>query len=73
MARGDNETIEVRVDDIAQLFDTLDPYPFPERDLNRNAEDYIVGWARELSSRQPITITIHHPDTTPQNLAFQSL
>ena len=73
MARGNHERIEVRIDDIAQLFDTLDPYPFPERDLNRDAEDYIVGWARELSARQPITITIHHPDTKAQFAAFQAL
>ena len=26
--------IEIRVDDIAQLFDTLDPFPFRERDLD---------------------------------------
>lgn len=66
-------TIEVRVDDVAQLFDTLDPYPFPERDLNRDAEEFIVGWARELASTAPITITVHHPNTAQQSGAFQAL
>ena len=42
------ELIELRVDDIAQLFHTLDPFPFREKDLDREAEEYIVGWAREL-------------------------
>src|SRR5215471_16681250 len=53
--------IEVRVSDVSQLFDTLDPYPFPERDLDQDAEEYIVGWARELPRDAPITIVIHVP------------
>ena len=57
-----DNAIEVRVDNIAQLFDTLDPFPFPERDLDRDAEDYIVGWARELDPNKTIRIIIHFPD-----------
>src|SRR5690349_12351554 len=53
--------IEVRVENISQLFDTLDPYPFPERDLDSDAEEYIVGWARELPRDAPICIVIHMP------------
>ncbi|WP_119269510.1 hypothetical protein [Taklimakanibacter deserti] len=73
MTTAEHATVEVRVDDIAQLFDTLDPYPFPERDLSRDAEDYIVGWARELASHLPITIVIHYPNTAHQGRAFQAL
>jgi hypothetical protein len=73
MTTAGHEAVELRVDDIAQLFDTLDPYPFPERDLSRDAEDYIVGWARELASHRPITIAIHHPNTERQGRAFQAL
>ena len=43
-----DHVIELRVDEIAQLFHTLDPSPFRERDLDREAEEFIVGWAREL-------------------------
>ena len=53
--------IEVRVSDISQLFDTLDPFPFREKDLDRDAEEYIVGWARELPLNQPMAIVIHLP------------
>ena len=53
--------IEVRVENVSQLFDTLDPFPFPERDLDKDAEEYIVGWARELPRHQAITILIHLP------------
>jgi hypothetical protein len=58
--------IEVQVDEISQLFDTLDPFPFRERDLDKDAEEYIVGWARELSN-QPIEIIIHAPDSELQS------
>ena len=53
--------IEIRVDDITQLFNTLDPFPFRERDLDREAEDFIVGWARELPRDKPLRIVIHLP------------
>ena len=53
--------IEVQVEKVGQLFDTLDPMPFREKDLDREAEDYIVGWARELPRRVPIRILIHMP------------
>jgi hypothetical protein len=53
--------IEVRVSDVSQLFDTLDPFPFPERDLDKDAEEFIVGWARELPRDHPLKIVIHMP------------
>lgn len=54
-------TIELRVREIAQLFHTLDPFPFRERDLDAEVEDYIVGWAGELRSKEPIRIVVHIP------------
>ena len=45
--------VEVRVDEVIQLFDTLDPFPFRERDLDKDAEEYIVSWARELPHNVP--------------------
>ena len=54
--------IELRVSDISQLFDTLDPYPFPERDLDKDAEEFIVGWARELPHGKPLKIVVHLPE-----------
>jgi hypothetical protein len=34
-----HDAIELRVERIAQLFHSLDPYPFRERDLDKDAED----------------------------------
>ena len=51
--------IEIRVDRLAQLFHTLDPFPFWEKDLDAEAEEYIVSWARELPDKRPIRIAVH--------------
>lgn len=53
--------IEVRISELAQLFNSLDPSPFHERDLDDDAEEYIVGWARELPSDAPLSIVVHLP------------
>jgi hypothetical protein len=68
-----NDAIELRVDEIAQLFHTLDPFPFRERDLDREAEEFIVGWARELPTDQPIRIIVHFPESDVQSKAAQDL
>ena len=67
------EAIELRVDTIAQLFHSLDPFPFRERDLDREAEEYIVSWARELATDQPINIVVHIPDSEAQTKAAPEL
>jgi hypothetical protein len=68
-----DDAIELRVDEIAQLFHTLDPFPFRERDLDREAEEFIVGWARELPTDQFIRIIVHFPKSDTQNKAAQDL
>jgi hypothetical protein len=65
--------IEVRVDQIAQLFHTLDPFPFRDKDLDREAEEYIVGWARELPTKVPFKIIVHFPDDESQTKAAGEL
>jgi hypothetical protein len=55
------EAIEIRVEHAAQLFDTLDPFPFREKSLDASAEKYIVDWARELGRDHPLRIVIHLP------------
>lgn len=65
--------IEIRVNDIAQLFHTLDPFPFREKDLADEAENYIVSWARELPSNHPFRIVVHIPDNESQKQASRDL
>ncbi|MGW9330773.1 hypothetical protein [Bosea sp. NPDC055594] len=56
---GSKGAIELRLTDGAQLFNNLDPFPFRERDLSSEAEQYIVEWAEELPKKQPIEIVVH--------------
>ena len=57
----DGTSIALRVEHLSQLFNSLDPYPFQEKDLDKEAEEYIVGWARELKPDEPVTIMVHLP------------
>jgi hypothetical protein len=54
-------TLQLR--DLAQLFNSMDPSPFHDRDLDADAEEFIVGWASELSARHELELTIQL--TTP--------
>ena len=67
MVAGGNEprVIEVRLRELSQLFDSLDPSPFVERDLDPQAEEYIVDSVRQLPSAMAYALVIHldQPDT----------
>jgi hypothetical protein len=49
-ATVDDGVVEVRLREVNQLFDVLDPAPFHEKELNRSAEEYLVESAKELPS-----------------------
>src|SRR5262249_24849893 len=48
-------TIEIRLSRPQQLFNSLDPSPFHERDLDQDAEDYLVDSADEFPLKKPLT------------------
>src|SRR5215831_11599098 len=54
-------TIEIRLSRPQQLFNSLDPSPFHERDLDQDAEDYLVDSADEFPLKKPLTLIIHVP------------
>lgn len=54
-------TIEIRLSRPQQLFNSLDPSPFHERDLDQDAEEYIVDSADEYPLKKPLTLIIHLP------------
>jgi hypothetical protein len=56
--------IDVQLRDLAQLFNSFDPSPFHERDLDPRAEEFIVSWARELPPHDVIRIVLHLPEAT---------
>lgn len=43
--------IELRLDRLARLYNSLDPSPFREKELDAAVDDYIIGSAEDLGSR----------------------
>lgn len=57
--------IEVHVGELKQLFHSLDPTPFRGRDLDPKAEEFITGWARELSAEAHLALLVHVDNEVP--------
>lgn len=55
------QTIELNLLSVQQLFNSMDPSPFHERDLDDDAEEFIVSWAREHPPGQPVQLVVHLP------------
>jgi hypothetical protein len=56
VARGH---LELSLRRVEQLFNSMDPAPFGERDLDLHAERYLVDWARELPSDAALSLSLH--------------
>jgi len=55
--------IELELRDLAQLFNSMDPSPFHERDLDPKAEEFIVGWANDYPHGMPLELIVHLSQT----------
>jgi len=51
--------IEVHVPELKRLFNAIDPSPFRERDLDPKAEEFIVGWAKDLPRDAQLALLVH--------------
>jgi hypothetical protein len=51
--------IEVRVSELRQLFNSIDPSPFRERDLDPRAEEFIAEWARDSPADAPLGLMVY--------------
>lgn len=51
--------IELNLRDIDQLFNTMDPSPFHERDLDDDAAEFILSWAQEFHRPEPVDLIVH--------------
>ncbi len=51
--------IQLRLRELAQLFNSMDPSPFDDRDLDADAEEFIVSSARELSHDRELELILH--------------
>ena len=58
------QRIELNLLSVQQLFNSMDPSPFHERDLDDDAEEFIVSWAREHPTAQPVKLVVHLREST---------
>ena len=57
-AAGQRAVLELRLTELRQIFNAMDPAPFRERDLDPKAQAYIVEWARETRAGQPLGLVV---------------
>ena len=53
-----DDTIHIRIHELRQLFNSIDPSPFRERDLDPDCEEFIVSWAREMPPDRALRVEI---------------
>ena len=51
--------IEIRVAELRQLFNAIDPSPFRERDLDPRVEQFIVEWSADFPNHAPLALVVH--------------
>ena len=47
-AHAHPHSISLKLRDMSQLFNSMDPSPFIEKDLDDDAEEFIVSWGRNF-------------------------
>src|SRR5437763_15849653 len=50
--------IEVHVAKLKQLFNSIAPSPFRNKDLDPKAEEFIVGWGKEIPRETPLGLVV---------------
>lgn len=53
------DVIEVHISELTQIFNSLDPSPFHEKDLDADADEFVLGWAKELPRQKPLALRVH--------------
>jgi len=56
---GHTHYIRLKLHDMHQLFNSMDPSPFIEKDLDADAEEFIVSWAQEFHFDDPVRLHIY--------------
>jgi hypothetical protein len=59
----ESRVVEIRVRELRQLFDSMDPSPRREQDMVRSAEDFILEGVKQLHGTAPVTLRVHVGDS----------
>ena len=57
--------VEVNLREVGQLFNTMDHSPFHDRDLDHDAEEFILSWVREFPVNDPVVLVVHLSEFSP--------
>ena len=66
-AHAEVHRIELRVNELSQLFNSMDPTPFHHKDLDPDAEEFIESWALEYPQASRFHITVHLARMPPED------
>ena len=69
-AEQDKQTLELSIANPMQLFNSMDPAPFRERDLDAEVVTYIIEWAQIHAVKAPLClcVTLHQAATDSDEL-----
>ncbi|MGA7914507.1 MAG: hypothetical protein WCA00_04665 [Candidatus Acidiferrales bacterium] len=73
---GHRHTISLKLHDMSQLFNSMDPSPFIEKDLDDKAEEFIVSWAQEFPPKAQVRLRIYldqWPAEDPKELIAEAV
>ncbi|MGB2676153.1 MAG: hypothetical protein WAN12_03620 [Candidatus Acidiferrum sp.] len=56
---GRPHIISLKLREMSQLFNSMDPSPFIEKDLDDDAEEFIISWAQEFSPGASLKLRIY--------------
>ena len=59
--------IELRLAELSQLFNSMDPTPFHHRDLDTDAEEFLESWALEFPQDSHFRIIVHIEKMPPED------
>jgi hypothetical protein len=66
-AHAEVHRIELRLNELSQLFNSMDPTPFHHKDLDHDAEEFIESWALEYPQASHFHITVHLGQMPPED------
>jgi len=61
--QGGKHLVEIELKSLMQIFNSFDPAPFNEKELDENAEVYIYNSVAEFPLKTPLELMIHLPPT----------
>lgn len=68
--------IELRITQLSELFNSMDPTPFHHCDLDRDAQEYLESWAMGYSHNSHFLIIVHiekMPATDPSATVVEAI